>query len=58
VEGFETWYWRRMKKIIWVYRVRNEEVLHTAKEERIIILVHATGRGLTGLIIYGVGTAF
>jgi len=28
VESFEMWYWRRMEKIIWTDRVRNEEVLH------------------------------
>jgi hypothetical protein len=27
-------YWRRLKKISWTDRVRNEEVLHIVKEER------------------------
>jgi hypothetical protein len=31
------WYWRRMEKISWTDRVRNEEVLHRVKEERNII---------------------
>jgi hypothetical protein len=31
------WCWRRMEKISWTYRVRNEEVLHRVKEERNII---------------------
>jgi hypothetical protein len=29
--------WRRMEKISWAHRVRNEEVLHKVKEERDII---------------------
>jgi hypothetical protein len=29
--------WRRMGKISWTYRVRNEEVLHRVKEERNIL---------------------
>jgi hypothetical protein len=33
-ESFEVWCWRRMEKIIWTDRVRNEEVLHRVKEER------------------------
>jgi hypothetical protein len=28
------WCWRRMEKISWTDRVRNEEVLHRVKEER------------------------
>jgi hypothetical protein len=31
------WCWRRMEKIIWTDRVRNEEVLHGVKEERNIV---------------------
>jgi hypothetical protein len=31
------WCWRRMEKIIWTDRVRNEQVLHRAKEERNIV---------------------
>jgi hypothetical protein len=31
------WCWRRMEKISWTDRVRNEEVLHTVKEERNIL---------------------
>jgi hypothetical protein len=33
VESFEMWCWRRMEKISWTARVRNE-VLHRIKEER------------------------
>jgi hypothetical protein len=28
LESFEMWCWRRMEKISWTDRVRNEEVLH------------------------------
>jgi hypothetical protein len=35
---FEMWCWRRMEKISWTDRVRNEEMLHTVKEERNITL--------------------
>ena len=31
------WCWRRMKKISWTNRVRNEEVLHRVKEDRNIL---------------------
>jgi hypothetical protein len=31
------WCWRRMEKISWPDRVRNEEVLHRVKEERNIV---------------------
>jgi hypothetical protein len=31
------WCWRRMEKISWTNRVRNEEVLHRVKKERIIV---------------------
>jgi hypothetical protein len=31
------WCWRRMEKISWTDRVRNEEVLHRVKEERNIV---------------------
>ena len=34
LKSFETWCWRRMEKINWTDRVRNEEVLHTVKKER------------------------
>jgi hypothetical protein len=31
------WCWRRMEKISWTDRVRNEEVLHRVKEKRNIL---------------------
>jgi hypothetical protein len=37
LECFEMWCWRRMEKISWTNRVRNEEVLHRVKEERHIL---------------------
>jgi hypothetical protein len=37
LESFEMWCWRRMKKISWTDRVRNEEVLHRVKEERNVL---------------------
>ena len=35
--SFEMWCWRRMEKISWTDRVRNEEVLHRDKEQRNIL---------------------
>jgi hypothetical protein len=37
LESFEMSCWRRMEKISWTDRVRNEEVLHRVKEERNIL---------------------
>jgi hypothetical protein len=37
LESFEMWCWRRMEKISWTDRVRNEEVLHRVKEGRNIV---------------------
>jgi hypothetical protein len=34
VENLEMWCWRRMEKIVWTDRVRNEEVLYGGKGER------------------------
>jgi hypothetical protein len=36
-ESFEMWCCRRMEKISWTNRLRNEEVLQRAKEERNIL---------------------
>ena len=36
-EGLEMCCWRRLCRISWTDRVRNEEVLHTVKEERNIL---------------------
>jgi hypothetical protein len=35
--SFEMWCWRRMEKISWTDRVRNEEVLLRVKEERNVL---------------------
>ena len=56
VESFEMWCWRRMEKIIWTDRVRNEEVLHKSQEERNIL--YRILRRLTRLVACGVGTVF
>jgi hypothetical protein len=56
LESCEMWCWRRMEKISWTDRVRNEEVLHRVKEERNI--VHTVKRRLTGLVTSCVETAF
>jgi hypothetical protein len=37
LESFEMWCWRRMEKISWTDRVKNEAVLHRVKEERNIL---------------------
>jgi hypothetical protein len=37
LENFERWDWRRMEKISWIDRLRNEEVLHRVREERNIL---------------------
>jgi hypothetical protein len=37
LESFEMWCWRRMEKISWTDRVRNEEVIYRIKEERNIL---------------------
>jgi hypothetical protein len=37
LESFEMWCWRKMEKISWTDRVRNEEVLHRVKEDRNIL---------------------
>jgi hypothetical protein len=42
------WCWRRMEKISWTDRVRNEEVLHRVKEVRNI--VHTINRKMANLI--------
>ena len=37
LESFEMWVWRRMEKISWTERVRNEEVLRRVGEQRTLI---------------------
>jgi hypothetical protein len=54
LENFEMRCWRRMEKISWSGRVRNEEVSQTVKEER-IILPTINRRKLTGLVSSCIG---
>jgi hypothetical protein len=37
--SFTVWWWRRMEKISWTDRVRNEKVLHRAKERNILYII-------------------
>jgi hypothetical protein len=37
LESFELWCWRRLEKTSWTNCVKNEEVLHRAKEGRNIL---------------------
>jgi hypothetical protein len=37
LESFEMWCWRRMEKVGWEDRVRNEDVLLRVKEQRNIL---------------------
>jgi hypothetical protein len=37
MESFEMWCWRRMKKVSWTDRVRNEDVLLRVTEQRNIL---------------------
>jgi hypothetical protein len=51
------WWWRKLEKIIWTYRVGNEEVLQRAKEE--VNISHKKNKErLTGLVTSWVKTAF
>ena len=34
LESFEMWCWRRMEKISWTDRVRNENILHIVKRRK------------------------
>ena len=33
LDSFRMWFWRKMEKNSWTVRVRNEEVLHSVKED-------------------------
>jgi len=54
---FEMWYWRRMERTSWTDRVKKEEILHIAKEERNILRSMKQVK-LSGLLTSCVGTAF
>ena len=36
---FETWCWRKMLKIKWTDRIKNDEVFLRAKEERLFLKI-------------------
>jgi hypothetical protein len=37
LERFEMWCWRRMERISWIDRVRNEDVVHRIEEKMNIL---------------------
>jgi len=37
INAFETWCWRRILKIKWADRIKNNEVFQRAKEERLLL---------------------
>jgi len=39
VNVFETWCWRRMLKIKWTDRIKNDEIFKGAKEERLVLKI-------------------
>ena len=39
INAFETWCWRRMLKIKWTDRIRNDEVFRKVKEERVLLKI-------------------
>jgi hypothetical protein len=54
---FEIWCWRRMEKIVWTDRIRNEEILHRIQKERNILRTIKEGN-ITGFVTTCVGTVF
>ena len=55
LDNFEMWCWRRMEKISWTDRVRNE-MLHRDREERIVFA--KTGTSHSTYICYFFSHAF
>ena len=53
-ESFEMMCWRKLEKIRWTDRVRNEKVLHRVKEERNILRTIKRRKALV-LVTSGVG---
>ena len=51
IERFEMWCWRRMEKIIWTDRVKNDEVLHRAEERNILRTVKSRKANWIGHIL-------
>jgi hypothetical protein len=52
LESFEMWCWRRMEKISWTDRVRNEEVLHRVKERNILHTIKRRKANWIGHILH------
>jgi len=46
LEAFEMWIWRKMLKISWTQKVRNQEVLDTIQEETISTSENTNGLGM------------
>lgn len=46
LEAFEMWIWRRLEKIEWVDRVRNEKMLRKIGEQKQILKVFRTKKKL------------
>jgi uncharacterized protein YnzC (UPF0291/DUF896 family) len=55
LENFEMWCWRRLEKISWADRVKNDKLPHRVKEERNI--AQTIIRRLHGLVTACAGTA-
>jgi hypothetical protein len=51
LESFEMWCWRRMEKLSWTDRVRNEEVLHTVKGRNIVHTIKSRKANWIGHIL-------
>jgi hypothetical protein len=51
------WCWRRMEKISWTYRVRNEKDYLESRSRGISYMKYVNGR-LTGLVTFCVETGF
>jgi len=57
LESSETWYWRRMDKISWTDRVKND-MQHRFKEERGVLFIMQQRKSNWISDIYSVGPAF
>jgi hypothetical protein len=51
LESFEIWCWRRMEKISWTDRVRNEEVLHRVKNRNVLHTINRRKANWIGHIL-------
>ena len=39
INAFEKWRWRKMLKLKWIDRIKNDEVFQRAKEERLLLQI-------------------